>query len=86
VSAYVVTLHALSLMSAGPDTLVSSSTVAQFFTTETSVQVVPKLLQAGKSYFYGVTALTGSVDIKMAPHLVHGAFGASRVLSEQFTR
>jgi hypothetical protein len=86
VSAYVVTLYELSLMTFGQDVQVYSHGVVRLFTTETSVQVVPNAVQAGKSYFYGVTALTGSIDIKSAPHLVHGAFGASTVLSEKFTR
>jgi hypothetical protein len=60
--------------------------VARFFTTDTTVQVVPKVLGAGKSYFYGVTAVTGSVDIKSAPYLAQSTIGASTALSEQFAR
>lgn len=84
-SAYVVSIHELALQGAG-DTRGYDRVVAQFFTTETTVQVVPKVLVASKAYFYGVTAVTGSVDIKSAPYLAQGTIGASTVLSGQFTR
>jgi hypothetical protein len=56
------------------------------YTTETSLQVVPGFLRAGMGYFHKVTALTGGIDVLSAPHLAHGRFGATTVVSGQFTR
>ena len=67
--------------SAQPQTWCCSRSVSQ-----TSVQVVPGLLEVGKTYFYQVVALSGDIDVRASPHMVNGPLSISRVLSGKFTR
>jgi hypothetical protein len=81
-TAYVVDVFGLSVEQGSSFTRLDD--VARLFTTEASVQVPPGVLKAGGTFFYEVTALSGGIDVKAAPHRVTGAYGASRTLSDPF--
>ncbi|HET7504192.1 MAG TPA: hypothetical protein VFK02_24395 [Kofleriaceae bacterium] len=79
---YVVDVFALTV--AQGSLFTSLDHVARLFTTEASVQVPPGAVQAGGTFVYQVTALSGGIDVRAAPHRVTGAYGTSRTLSDPF--
>jgi hypothetical protein len=79
---YAIDLFELSL---APGGAVMTRQLARLLTVDTTVQVAPKILQPGKTYFYTVTAMSGDLDVLAAPRVKHGAYGANSVPSDSFT-
>jgi hypothetical protein len=79
---YVVDVLGLSLETGSMFTRLEQ--VARFFTSDTKL-AMPSMLAAGHKYFYQVTAVSGGLDVRAAPHKVTGAYAASRTLSDPFT-
>jgi hypothetical protein len=82
-SGFVVDVFRLSVPQGSSFTNLEDT--ARFFTTQTSLQIPPGVLQTGQTYFFEVTALSGGIDVRSAPHHVTGAYSASRTLSDRFT-
>jgi hypothetical protein len=80
---YVVDVLGLSLETGGAFTRLEQ--VARFFTVSTQLAMPPNMLTAGHKYFYQVTAVSGGLDVRAAPHEVTGAYATSRTLSDPFT-
>lgn len=82
---YVVSIARLQL-SGGTTPRTQLFGVTNIYTAETSVQLVPGILETGKTYFFTVTAVAGAIDVRSAPHRANGAYGTSVAASDTFAR